>query len=471
MKNWKKGLYGFLSLGMVLVLLVSISSCSDDEDTPQPTQSIVALAQGQSNLSSLVTALTKYPDLVATLSGSGNFTVFAPTNDAFAALLTTVGQTSIDDVPEDVLKSLLQYHVVTSGAVLSTQLAAGNVATANGENIAVTTSGGIRLNGSVQVVTPDVLATNGVVHIVDQVLVPQSIGQFVNTIVEPAYFNKNFTTLIAAVKAASPSILQTLLNSSKKTLFAPTNDAFVAAGITTLPAQATLDAVLTYHVLTTEVRAAQLPTNTAPANSEITTLGGKFYLSNRGTTGVFINGTTKVTATDIVADNGVVHVIDRTLLPPSQTVAGIATSLSTATQPQFTQLVAALGRVPALLEAASSADSKLTVFAPTDAAFEALYDALEVDGINDIEIGLLTAVLQHHIVSAPTTATGKVFSTDLVNGAVPTLNGDVTISATNGTVTSSGGTVAQLSGTAALLNVLGTNGVIHTINAVLVPGD
>ncbi|HRG07141.1 MAG TPA: fasciclin domain-containing protein [Cyclobacteriaceae bacterium] len=474
MKIWKNLMSGFLSLTMVALIVASISSCNDDEDTPKPTQSIVALAQGQTNLSFLVTALTKYPDLVALLNGSGNFTVFAPTNDAFTALLSAVGQTSIDDVPEDVLKSLLQYHVVTSGAVLSTQLTAGNVLTANTENIAVTVSGGIRLNGSTQVVTADVLATNGVVHIVDQVLVPASIGQFVNTIVEPAYFNKNFTTLIAAVKAASPSILETLLNDDKKTLFAPDNNAFTVAGIsaTALPARATLDAVLGYHVIGSEIRAAQLPTNTAPANSEVTTLNGKFYLSNRGTTGVFINGTTKVTATDIIADNGVVHVIDRTLMPPSQTIGGIATSLSQATTaPQFTQLVAALGRVPALLEAASSADSKLTVFAPTDAAFEALYDALEVDGINDIEIGLLTAVLQHHIVSAPTTATGKVFSTDLVNGAVPTLNGDVTISATNGTVTSSGGTVAQLSGTAALLNVLGTNGVIHTINAVLVPGD
>lgn len=461
---------GILSFAVVALIVVSISSCNEDED-PQPTESIVALAQGQSNLSSLVAALTKYPDLVTTLNGSGNFTVFAPTNDAFTALLATIGQTSIDDVPEDVLKSLLQYHVITSGTVLSTQLAAGNVATANGENIAVTTSGGIRLNGNTQVITADVRATNGVVHIVDQVLVPQSIGQFVNTIVEPAYFNKNFTTLIAAVKAASPSILTTLLNSNKKTLFAPTNDAFVAAGITTLPNQATLDAVLTYHVIGSEVRAAQLPTAAAPANSEITTLGGKFYLSNRGSNGVFINGTTRVTSTDIVADNGVVHVIDRTLLPPSQTVAAIATSLSQATQPQFTQLVAALGRVPALLQAASNVDSKLTVFAPTDAAFEALYEALDVEGINDIEIGLLTAVLQHHIVSAPTTATGKVFSTDLVNGAVPTLNGSVTINPTSGTVTSSGGSVAQLSGTASLLNVLGTNGVIHTINAVLVPGE
>jgi transforming growth factor-beta-induced protein len=471
MKIWKNLMSGILSFAMVALIVVSISSCNDDEDTPQPTESIVALAQGQSNLSSLVTALTKYPDLVTTLSGSGNFTVFAPTNDAFAALLTAVGQTSIDDVPEDVLKSLLQYHVITSGTVLSTQLTAGNVATANGENIAVTTSGGIRLNGSAQVVTADVRATNGVVHIVDQVLVPASIGRFVNTIVEPAYFNKNFTTLIAAVKAASPSILETLLSNTKKTLFAPTNAAFTAAGITTLPNQSTLDAVLTYHVIGSEVRAAQLPTNTAPVNSEITTLGGKFYLSNRGTTGVFINGTTRVTTTDIIADNGVVHVIDRTLLPPSQTIGQIVTALTQASQPQFTQLLAALNRITALRDETLNVNQKLTVFAPTDAAFEALYDAQEVNGINDIEIGLLTAVLQHHIVSAPTTATGKVFSTDLVNGAVPTLNGNVTISAANGTVTSSGGTVAQLSSTAALLNVLGTNGVIHTINAVLVPGD
>jgi transforming growth factor-beta-induced protein len=115
------------------------------------------------------------------------------------------------------------------GLCLSTQLTAGNVATANGENIAVTTSGGIRLNGSAQVVTADVRATNGVVHIVDQVLVPASIGRFVNTIVEPAYFNKNFTTLIAAVKAASPSILETLLSSTKKTLFR-TNQCSVYCG-------------------------------------------------------------------------------------------------------------------------------------------------------------------------------------------------------------------------------------------------
>jgi transforming growth factor-beta-induced protein len=460
-----------LTLGLFALIGISIlAGCEKKEETPQPTQNIVQLAQDQPSLSSLVAALTKFPDLVTTLSGTAKLTVFAPSNDAFTALLATIGQSSINDVPEPVLKSLLQYHVITSGAVLSTQLTDGNVVTANMENIAVTTTGGIRLNGSAKVLTADVYATNGVVHIIDQVLVPASIGRFVNTVVEPAYFNKNFTTLIAAVTAASPSILETLLNSSKKTLFAPTNDAFTAAGITTLPARATLDAVLAYHLIGSEVKASQLPANTSPSNNAITTLGGAFYLSNRGSNGVFINGRTRVIATDILADNGVVHVIDRTLLPPSQTIAQIATALSTASSgAEFTQLVAALARVPALLDAASTASSNLTVFAPTDAAFRELYTALGVAGINDINLNTLTAVLQHHIISSPTTATGRVFSSDLITGSVPALNGNISISATAGTVTSGNGTVATISTNKALVNVLATNGVIHTINKVLLP--
>jgi len=315
-----------------------------------------------------------------------------------------------------------------------------------------------------------VKATNGVVHIVDQVLVPGSIARFVNTIVEPAYFNKNFTTLIAAVTAASPSIMETLLNSSKKTLFAPTNAAFAAAGITSLPSQATLNAVLTYHVIGSEVKASQLPTTSAPANNAITTLGGVFYLSNRGSNGVFINGNTRITNTDIMADNGVVHVIDRTLLPPTKTLAQIAIAASSVSSgAEFTQLVAALSRVPALLDAASAASANLTVFAPTDAAFNALYTALGVSGINDVPLNTLTAVLQHHIISSPTTATGRVFSSDLVTGSVPTLNGNINISASAGTVTSGNGTVANISSNAGLVNILGTNGVIHTINKVLLP--
>lgn len=447
--------------------LITISSCDEDDSPASPTQNIVALAQGNTNLTTLVTALTKFPDLVTALSGTGTFTVFAPSNQAFASLLTAIGQTSLDDVPESVLKKILQYHVVSTAALKANQLTAGNFNTLANENIAVTLpSGGVKLNTTVNVNTADVEASNGVVHIVDAVLVNPSIVPIVGTIVAPAYFNKNFTTLIAAVNAASPSILTTLLNSTKKTLFAPTNDAFVAAGITVLPNQETLDAVLAYHVLNTEVRAGGLPTNTTPVNTEITTLGGKFYLSNRGATGVFINGWTKVTQTDIIASNGTVHVIDRALMPPSQTIAQIATALSTATTPQFTKLLQALGRPEAadLLAAAGNASSNLTLFAPTDAAFTASgIDLATVAGAT------LVAVLQKHLVSAPTTTTGRVFSRDLVSGDVPTLNGNVTINATTLTVTSGGVEANILASTPALINVLGTNGVIHTIDKVLMP--
>jgi transforming growth factor-beta-induced protein len=157
-------------------------------------------------------------------------------------------------------------------------------------------------------------------------------------------------------------------------------------------------------------------------------------------------------------------------LPPSQTIAQIATSLSTAASgAEFTQLVAALGRVPALLSAASATGSNLTVFAPTDAAFRELYTTLGVAGINDINLGTLTAVLQHHIISAPATTTGRIFSPDLITGNVPALNGSLSINATSGTVTSGNGTMATISTNPALINVLGTNGVIHTINKVLLP--
>lgn len=249
----------------LIVLFVTAIRCSDDKKTPVPTQNIVALASANTNLSSLVAALSKFPDLVSTLSGSGNFTVFAPTNQAFTALLAAIGQTDINNVPDDVLKSILQYHVVTSGAVRSTQLTAGNVNTAANENIAVTINP-IKLNTNTNVTTADVLASNGVVHIIDQVLVNPSILPIVGTIYAPAYFNKDFSTLVAAVKGASQSTRDLLLNSTKKTLFAPNNAAFTAAGITSLPTTAAaIDAILAYHVLGSEVRAANLPNVAAPA--------------------------------------------------------------------------------------------------------------------------------------------------------------------------------------------------------------
>lgn len=449
-----------LAILTIVLLSVSIFSCDDDDDSPAaPTSNIVQLAQGNSNLSTLVAALGKYPDLVTTLSStSSDFTVFAPTNDAFADLLDAIGQTSIDDLPENVLRDVLEYHVVAGAAVKSTDLTAGDVETVNGEDIKVTVTGGIKLNTSVNVATADVEASNGVVHVIDAVLVPPSIVPVVGTIVAPAYFNKNFTTLIAAVNAASPSVLTTLLNSTPKTLFAPTNDAFAAAGITSLPNQATLDAVLTYHLINgTAVEAADI----ANGSSSAATLNGNIYLS-KGAGGVFINGSSKVTAADIQGSNGVVHVIDRTLLPPSKTIAQIVSDYANASSgKQFTKLLQALQRTSGQatdLLAAAGAAGNLTVFAPTDAAFE----ALGVD-LATVDLAALTKILQHHIVGA------RVFSTDLSTGAVSTLYKNVAINTTNLTVTGAKPGEAGAKLQAALLNIHATNGSIHVIDKVLLP--
>lgn len=452
-----------LMLGVAASLIV-LGGCDDDDDDNGPDQTVVQLAQGNDNLSTLEAALVKFPDLVTTLSGSGQVTVFAPSNDAFENLLEAIGQSNLDDIPDDVLRDVLEYHVI-SGGTLSNQLTNGELTTVGGEKITVNTSGGVTLNGSASVTTADVRATNGVVHLIDEVLIPPSIQPIVGTVVAPAYFNKNFTTLIAAVKAASSSILATLLSSGYKTLFAPTNDAFVAAGITTLPDQATLDAVLKYHVLNSEVTSSQI----ASGSSNAETLNGKIYLS-KNSSGVFLNGTSKVTTADIDAANGVVHVIDRTIMPPSETIAQLATRLSSTNPAEFTQLVAALARTQGqgandLLAAASSASSNLTVFAPTDAAFQELYTALGVSNVNEIPLNTLIAVLKHHVVS------GRAFSTDLASGAGATLNGNVTInvSASPPTVTGSSGgaNVAKLQ--TSLLNIHATNGVIHVIDKVLLP--
>ncbi|MBL7873088.1 MAG: fasciclin domain-containing protein [Cyclobacteriaceae bacterium] len=455
-------------LAIALALSFTLSSCKDDDNDVAPTQSIVALAQASPSLSTLVSALTKYPDLVSTLSGSGTFTVFAPTNSAFETLLTAIGQTSLDDIPESVLKSVLEYHVVSTAAVLSTQLSNGEVTTVGGENVSVNITSGVKLNSTVNVTTADIRATNGVIHLIDAVLVPPTVLPIVGTIVAPAYFNKNFSTLVSAVIQAG--LLPTLLSTSNElTLFAPTNAAFNAAGITALPSNTTegnalLTSILAYHVVAGEyeVKAADIANG---PSSAITFGGSRIYLS-KGTTGVFINGTTQVTTTDIQGSNGIVHVINRALIPPTQTIAEIVVANTSAPSPQFTQLLAALARTDGqgeddLLAAVSASTGELTVFAPTDAAFQALYTSLQVANVNEIPLETLIAVLKKHVVGV------RRFSTDLVSGAVPTLNGNVTVNTTALTVAGGSGDPANL--VATLLNIQAKNGVIHVIDKVLLP--
>ncbi len=268
------------------------------------SKTIVELAV-ESGFNSLAAALTK-ADLIDALNGEGSFTVFAPTDEAFSNLLAAVGQKSLDDVPVSVLKQILLYHVVNA-EVPSSKVKDGEATTLEGSSIKLSTTGGIKVNG-VSVINPyDVMASNGVIHTVEQVLVPASIAQFVNTVLEPAYFNKNFSTLIsAAVKA---DVVSVLLNTPNLTIFAPDNLAFETSGINPMNVDSkTLATVLTYHVVGAKVLSSGIPKEAATVNGQKLTFSSK-------ESGSYINGKTKITAVDIESGSGVVHVINQVLLP------------------------------------------------------------------------------------------------------------------------------------------------------------
>ena len=448
----------FNSLMLAGLFLFTMTSCNTEEDPiipVGPTQNIVEIAQA-SGFNSLAAALIK-TDLIGTLSGTTDYTVFAPTDAAFTALLAEIGQTSIDDVPSSVLERILLYHVVP-GNVFSSDISNGSVATAAGATIDLNIDSGITVNG-VSVIQPfDVEATNGVIHTIGSVLVPSDIAQFVNTVLEPAYFNVNFSTLVeAAVKAG---VVETLLTTPNLTIFAPTNEAFAVSGI--VPADidaATLASVLTYHVVPAKVLSGDIPREAGTVNGNMM----YFSLVNSGN---FINGDYEITAVDIESGSGVVHVIDGVLLPAAGNVVEKAIELSAGGE--FTSLIAALQRTANegtpeqnLLTVLSS-EGPFTVFAPTNAAFQNLLDSNdEWASLADIPLSTLVSVLTYHVVPA------RAFDKDIA-GAIdaqnqlPTAAGvSITVDLENLTINGNSKII--------VVNKKATNGVIHAIDTVLQP--
>lgn len=324
-----------IQLGLLSTAIVSgslfLSSCSnDDSDTPVSggtvTQTekddVVELASKTDNLSILVDAV-KRAGLVAALQGDGPLTVFAPTNDAFKALLDTdENWNSIDDVPVDLLKKVLLFHVV-GAKVKSTDLQEGYASTlATGPDmknlsLRIKTTGEIVFNGKAKPVTVDVDASNGVVHIIDNVMLPADI-------VDLASSNSNFSSLVAALtdKRHTTNFVEVLKDANAQyTVFAPTNAAFQslldsnAAWNTIADIDITvLDAVLKYHVISgANVQSSQLEDN-----QEVTTLQGQKLtvdLTDGAKLETGSNQSVKISATDVQGTNGVIHVVDAVLLP------------------------------------------------------------------------------------------------------------------------------------------------------------
>lgn len=303
----------FSFFALLFAGLVLISSCKKDDDTTTAEKTIVELAQETPNLSLLVDAVVR-ANLAGTLSGDGPFTVFAPTNAAFENALTLLGFASIDEVPVDVLTGVLLYHVV-SGSVRSTDLSDTYVSTLSPAgpgltlaSLQIQVTGGVKFNGSASPVTTDIVAKNGIIHIIDEVMLPKNVVQL-------ALSNPNFSSLVAALTATGleTDFVDVLSGDGPFTVFAPTNAAFTALlsdlGVTSLGDidTETLEAVLLYHVISgSNVRSTQL------SAGDVTTLGGTATISLTG--GPKINDS-NIIVVDVQGTNGVIHAIDKVLLP------------------------------------------------------------------------------------------------------------------------------------------------------------
>ncbi|WP_234972630.1 fasciclin domain-containing protein [Flavobacterium terrae] len=299
-----------------------ITSCSDDDNfntPPVDNNNITAIAYKTENLSILAQALTK-TNLDGTLRAKGSYTVFAPTNTAFTTFLNANGFANLDAVPTPVLKEILLNHVV-SGALQSSSLttgyvktlAKGNASSTNTLSMFINTSSGVRLNGVASVTTANVLATNGVIHVVDAV-----IG--LPTIVTHATANPNFSTLVETLTSAGqPDFVSILSGTGPFTVFAPTNTAFsnlnteLAPGGIAGVSSSNLTKVLQYHV----VSPANVLSSTLTNNLSVTTILDQNFTVNLNPARITdVNArVSNITAVDVQCSNGVIHVLDKVLLP------------------------------------------------------------------------------------------------------------------------------------------------------------
>ncbi len=302
---------------LVVIMLVTAVIPAMAAPASQASQDIVDIAVADGRFTTLVTAL-QAADLVDTLKGDGPFTVFAPTDDAFAKLPAGTLDGLLADIPA--LKNVLLYHVVPGKVMAADVVTLSSADTVLGQPVDIMVSGGTVMVNDAQVIITDIEASNGVIHVIDTVILPPASDTMMadgNTIVDVAVADGRFTTLVTALQAAD--LVDTLKGDGPFTVFAPTDDAFAKLPAGTLdglladiPA---LKNVLLYHVVPGKVMAADVVT----LSSADTVLGKPVQITASGGT-VMVNDA-QVIITDIETSNGVIHVIDTVILPPADAPA------------------------------------------------------------------------------------------------------------------------------------------------------
>jgi uncharacterized surface protein with fasciclin (FAS1) repeats len=384
-------------------------------------------------------------DLASVLQGEGPFTVFAPTDDAFAAIPAETINALLASPGGD-LTDILLYHVV-AGKAMSTDLSDGQeITTIMGQDVTVTINNdGVFINDAL-VTVADIEAGNGVVHVIDAVLMPEMMPA---TVVDIVVNSEVHETLEAAVIAAG--LVETLQGEGPYTVFAPTDDAFAALPAGTIDAlladpSGDLTDILLYHVVAGKAMSTDLSDGQV-----IETVFGKNIMVTITNDGVSINDA-KVTVADIEAGNGVVHVIDAVLIPEMMPATVVDIVINSEDHETLEAAVIAAGLVETL-----QGEGPFTVFAPTDDAFAAL-PAGTIDALLADPSGDLTDILLYHVVA------GKAMSTDLSDGQeIATVFGD------NITVTINNDGVFINNAQVIVADIEAENGVVHVIDAVLTP--
>jgi len=512
-----------------------------DDATMDDMGTIVDIAVGNSDFSTLVTAVTA-ADLVDVLADpEAEWTVFAPTNDAFAALPEDVLNMVLAD--KELLTRILTYHVM-QGVVTSDQVstmmaptmemgAVGGDLMGSELDVKFFEDGKITVNDA-NIVMADVMASNGVIHAIDAVLLPPDVAAMLagdesmdgeamdddamaddesmdgeamdddamddgammddmGTIVDIAVGNPDFSTLVTAVTAAG--LVDVLADPDAEwTVFAPTNAAFDALpeGVLemVLADNELLTRILTYHVVEGIVTSDQISTMMAPS-MEMGAVGGDLLggqldvkLNADGT--VTVNNS-NVIAADIMASNGVIHVIDAVLLPedvaavvaeayaaeaeaaaaaaPAPAAGGTIVDIAVG-NPDFSTLVTAVTAAD-LVDVLADPEAQWTVFAPTNAAFDALPEGVLEMVLADKE--LLTRILTYHVMQGVVTSdqVSTMMAPSMEMGAV---GGDLMGSELDVKFFEDG-KITVNDANIILADVLASNGVIHAIDAVLLPPD
>ena len=298
-----------LRLSLLRSLAAAVCAASVLSQVHAAEKDIVTTAVEAGSFKTLAAAL-EAAGLVETLQGEGPFTVFAPTDEAFARLPEGTVENLLKPENKSQLIAVLTYHVVSGKVAAADVVKLDAAGTVNGQRVGIKVDHGNVFVDQAQVVTPDIHCSNGIIHVIDQVILPTT-----ESIPAIATNAGNFSTLLAAAKAAG--LVEALSGEGPLTVFAPTDAAFAALPKGTVESllkpenKGKLAAILKYHV----VAGRKFSTDLANGKSVETLEGSTVALKMRD--GKPRIGDANIVAADIDAANGVIHVIDRVLLPPS----------------------------------------------------------------------------------------------------------------------------------------------------------